>query len=218
MKVARKSLVKITISIQYINSMKTVDRGNGIKATYGPITVDHVEPSQFNDEKWQAQVRQLVTTMYPAQRNHDSLSDGLFEPDAFGEGQDFPEKRVTWIPVPAGTSVEDVKTLLAQVPEACIQKTLSLEPILSDEQINAMSNGLSDMTMDGYKEKCVKDTNDNIVLYADAAPFYRSTKFKLTFEEDVDLRSAQFDVLQGAVSLTEAPVPETVEKQVHQDA
>ena len=158
---------------------------------------------------WQAQLRQEVTTVYPAARAHNSLSDGLFEAADFGEGQSYVEKRVTWVPAKAGSSIEDVQAILRNYPDAVLHKTLSMEPILSDEQKNAMETGLSDQTIEDYLEKFVKDGEGNPVHYANGQVFYRSINFKRTFSEDTDLRSGQIDA-QGPVSMTE-PAPATVQ-------
>lgn len=191
--------------------MKTVEIGNGIKQSFGAITVDSVGPNQYNQDKWQAQIRQEVSTIYPAARPHDSLSDGIFDASSFGEGQTYIEKRVTWVPVPKGTTAQQVQARLKQTPDAVLHKTLSLKPILSEEQVNAMSTGLSSMTEDDYAEKAVKDANGNIVLYANQFPQYRSIKFKRNFAADTDLRSADYDELTGRIQMAEsAPVGQTV--------
>ena len=183
--------------------MRKITLEGGIEQSFGPITVDKVEVNSFNSKVWQAQLRQEVTTTYPAARAHDSLSDGLFEAGEFGEGQSYVEKRVTWLPCPIDSTKEQVEEILRQNIDAVLHKTLSMEPILSAEQVNAMETGLSDQTPEDYAEKNVKDQEGETVLFA-GHPFYRSIKFKKAYITDVDLRSSQIDE-SGAVQMTGAP-------------
>lgn len=188
--------------------MRTIELEGGIKLQYGPISVDKVEPHQFKDNVWQAQLRQEVTSIYPAARAHNSLSDGLFEAGDFGDGQSYVEKRVTWVPVKVGTTLEQVQELIRQNSDAVLHKTLSMDPILSEEQINAIETGLSEMTYDDYREKFVRDSENNPVLYGNKN-FYRSINFKKTFVADTDKRSAELDAA-GPVTMTPA-APATVQ-------
>ncbi len=160
---------------------------SGIVKAFGPITIDNVGPS-LNPKKWQAQVRQIVTSKYPAARGNNSLSDGLFPASTFGVGQEYEEVRVTWIPVPVNTKMNAVKAQLAKFPEARLVKTLSLRPILSEEQIRAMETGLSDKTEEDYAEKFVVDGDGNPTLYHGHKQ-YRNISFSQTAKEDVDLRA-----------------------------
>lgn len=186
--------------------MRKITLEGGIEQSFGPITVDKVEVNSFNDKVWQAQLRQEVTVTYPAARAHNSLSDGLFAADQFGEGQSFVEKRVTWLPCPIDTTVEVIEEILRQNADAVLHKTLSMEPILSEEQINAMETGLSDQTPEDYAEKNVKDADGETLLYAEK-PFYRNISFKTSFIKDNDLRSSQVDE-GGAVEMTGRPAVE----------
>jgi hypothetical protein len=173
---------------------------NSVSRTFGRITVDSVGPS-LNPKKHQAQVRQIVTSLYPGARGANSLSDALFADKQFGVGEAFEEVRVTWIPVPIGTTVKQVEAQLAKHPNAVLQRTLSLNPILSEEQEQAMASGLSTKTLDDYREKHIVDAQGNPVLYKGRKQ-YRNISFRITAVEDVDLRDSDFADF-AEVSMTE---------------
>lgn len=160
-----------------------------IVKSFGAITVDNVGPS-LNPKKHQAQVRQIVTSLYPGARGSNSLSDGLFQDSEFGVGEAFEEVRVTWIPVPIGTTVEAIQAQLAKHTNARLVKTLSLYPILSEEQRNAMATGISSKTLADYEEKCVLNAEGQAVMYKGYKQ-YRHISYRNTAVEDVDLRDAE---------------------------
>lgn len=161
---------------------------NSIRNSYSKITVDSVGPS-LNVKKHQAQIRQTVTALYPGARANNSLSDKLFEPENFGLGESYDEVRVTWIPVPIGTTIEEVQAKLAKHPNARLVRTLSLNPILSEEQIQAMEQGVSDKTMEDYKAKFIVDPSGAAVLYKGHKQ-YRHIAFRTEAVADVDLRES----------------------------
>lgn len=183
--------------------MKTQDK-SGIVRSFGAITVDNVGPS-LNSKKWQAQVRQIVTSQYPAARGNNSLSDTLFPAQSFGVGQEYEEIRVTWIPVPLNTKLAAVKTQLAKFPEARLVKTLSLNPILSEEQIRAMETGVSTKTEEDYAEKFVIDAEGNPTLYHGHKQ-YRHISFSQVPKEDVDLRAEDLEDMKP-VKMAKGKVP-----------
>lgn len=166
-----------------------MELNNGINRTYGKITVDAVNASQFKDGVMQAQLRQVITTTYPSKRAGNSLSDSLgFTQDDFnfGDGQSFDSTRITWIDVPEGTTIQKVKELLKAKPQACIQRIISnnVEDVLTAEQKSAISRGLR--TLDQYKESLVVKKQDGSALKG--APQYRQHFFKAVATEDKDLR------------------------------
>jgi len=123
--------------------MQVSKQDRGLKQSFGPITVDKVGPS-LNPKKHQAQVRQVVTTIYPGVRSGNSLQDGLFSDAEFNaESQSFEENRVAFLPIPIGTTVEQVLDKIKSFPNARLIRILSLNPILSEEQKQAMEKGLS---------------------------------------------------------------------------
>lgn len=166
--------------------MKTIENTNTIEKRYGKITVDSVAPS-LNAKKHEAQVRQTVTSLYPGAKGSNSLSDALFADKAFGVGEAYDENRVAWIPVPIGTTIKQVELLLAKHPNARLVKTMSLNPILSEEQEQAMQNGVSNKTIADYRAKYVVDPQGEAVLYK-GFPQYRNISFRLNAVEDIDTR------------------------------
>lgn len=163
---------------------------NQIKKAFNPITVDEVKASQYKDHLLQAQVRQTVTTTYPSKRVGNSLSDSLFSTENFGiaDGQSFNSTRVTWVDVPLNTTKAQVEELLAQKPNARIQRIISNDvmDVLTDEQKSAIERGVR--TVAEYKESLrVKDGNG---VDLPGTPQYRQYFFKTTAVEDIDLRVA----------------------------
>ena len=191
------------------NRSKTT--ATGIKLAYGPVTVDEVREG-LSDNKMQAQLRQHVTRTYPGGRNSNSLSDSLFALEDFSfETQEYGEQRVAWIDVPVGTTKEQVEQRLAAAPDATLQKHLSLNVILTDEQIQAMESGLSQMTMGEYQEKyLVKDgqgeDGGDVVPYKELHQ-YRRTFFKATFVDDVDTREEEFTAIAAEEEFHAGGIP-----------
>jgi len=139
---------------------------NQIKKEFSAITVDHVEPHTFKPEQSQAQIRQVVTTTYPSQVVGNSATDSLFDIKEFKlkDGQSFSSKRVAWIPVPNGTSVEQVKKILSTLPRARIYRMISneLDDVLTEEQKQAHGSGLVDLeTLENGRRVC--DSNGDPV-------------------------------------------------------
>lgn len=183
--------------------MQLTKQNVGVRKSYGTITVDNVSPS-LNEKKHQAQLRQVVTSIYPGVRPGTSLSDGLFPAEAFGaEAQEYSEERVTWVPVPVGTTKEQVEAQLKSLPNARLVRILSLKPILSEEQKNAMQIGLSKsqangapLTEDDYREKQAVRYGDGHPQAGQKIPYNNHEQYRvITFMdgkagavEDIDLR------------------------------
>lgn len=160
-----------------------------IQQTESPITVDNVGPSAFKKGVDQAQLRQTVLTIYPSARVTNSLTSGLFESGDFKlpAGQSFSSTRVTWIPVPKGTTLAQVEKELSRNPKARIARVISnnLEDILTEEQKNAVATGL--VTLEKLEEKhVVKDASGNEV----SPRQYRQNFFSKSGAPDIDKRTA----------------------------
>lgn len=117
----------------------------GIVTSYGKITVDEVKDHKYKSDRKQAQLRQEITTTYPGARANNSKTDSLFGEEDFGfkGGQDYIEKRVTWIDVPTTATEDMVLANLAKFPDARLQKHMSNSPILTDEEQYAVDNGIT---------------------------------------------------------------------------
>lgn len=191
------------------------------------ITVDHVKSGTYTKAGMeQAQLRQTVTTTsyYPSAKAGNSLSDNLFSQSEFTSVVDKTytshETRIAWINVPEGTTPEDIVARLAAAPEACIYKILSNKPILTNEQVQAISAGLKDMDdfaktqvirySEGTKDAQGNDIGGQIVLDTNQKVQYKATFFSNSVKEDVDERTADNEMyapeflmeeIEGAVAL-----------------
>ena len=175
-----------------------------MKKSFSVISVDAVnEGLKAAKGIHQAQIRQTVTTEYPSARIGNSLIvGGLFAENEFNlaPGQSYESIRVTWLPVPAGTTVEEVQARLATLPNARIQVILShnLEDVLTDEQKAAVRAEL--VTMEKLAENhVVKDSEGNVVQPVQ----YKSTFFAANATEDIDLRPETTGFIAAAPVNTE---------------
>lgn len=137
---------------------------SGIVREFGKITVDSVEEHKFKADMDSAQIRQIVTTTYPSGRIANSKSDSLFDVDDFDmeEGASFSSTRVAWLNVPKGTTVAEVKAKLRAMPDARIRREIAndVELVLTEEQLNAVSNEEIDYSLEKAEEShriCDKD-------------------------------------------------------------
>jgi hypothetical protein len=169
-----------------------------VKVIYGSITVDEVKPALNNDQKLRAQLRQVVTKEYPPASTKDSMTDELFSREEFGftnANRLFEEKRVGWIDVPVGTTVEDVVKKLANLPEARLVKHLSLNVILTDEQASAIQARLTTLETIAAAQ-VVRNEKEDVVPYGRPGQpeylQYRVIKFAATAKEDVDTRAEDY--------------------------
>ena len=177
-----------------------------------PIIVELLKPHLRNGKKQQAQIRNSVKSTYPEAGVGNSLNDSIFpeEEFGFGEGDTFIEKRVAWMDVPAGLTLDQVQAKLDGFPHARIYRVLSLTPILTDEQKRAMSSGISEYTdsdavihkcdMDYYKTQQmiptpetanIKNRSKREPLLYKGYPQYRITAFNKDGHADVDHRNTQ---------------------------
>lgn len=123
----------------------------GVKAVpTGAITVDEIKDSLKKGVK-EAQIRQLYRKSYASVKTSNEFKQSLFSDDELGlESKDYEEARVTWIPVGMKHKVKDVEKALALMPDACIYKVLSHEPILSSDQIRVLDQGLSGEALEDF--------------------------------------------------------------------
>lgn len=179
-----------------------MDNDSNIQVKYGPITIDHVEPSRFDDSKFQAQIRQTITRTYK-QSGADSLSGALFNTNEFGDGQSYDEIRVAWLPVPAEkNTVEAVEAQLKKFPAARLMRFLGLKPILSNEQLRAMESGINTKTIEEYiLSQSVKNPEGEQILYK-GYPVCRVVKFVTSKVADIDSREQDYIAETGDVSAT----------------
>jgi len=160
---------------------------SGIKKVYAKITVDKVEQDQYKADLFSAQIRQIVTKVYPSASISNNMQDSLFSADKFDlEGSEFNETRVCWISVPHGTTAEQVQAQLDSCPNAKIYKVLAHEPILNDGQEYALEQGLNDLAT-FENAQLVRDNDGNPIL-DDGAMQYSAKYFSKDGKEDEDRR------------------------------
>ena len=177
-----------------------MENNSGIKKEYGAISVDKVEAHQFKAGVDQAQIRQIVTKIYPGSSVGNNKSDSLFGADEFDlkGGKSYDSTRVTWIDVPAGTAQAKVEAMLAGLPDACIYQEVSDSAILTDNQESALESGLT--TLDVFENaQLVKDDKGNEILDDAGNLIYTAKFFSKTAKEDIDHRAP---AKEGAVSLS----------------
>jgi hypothetical protein len=204
-----------------MNTGKSIQTPDGLEIVYSPVTVDAIltpaDSLQHGVETRQhrAQLRQLVTTKYPKSRGN-----ALFPSSAFGAPQSFEEKRVTWLNVPEGTSVETIQARLEELPCPTLSRILDLKPILTESQLTAMEKGINTKTIEEYKQDFVRRSeNDEPVLFKNHYQ-YRAIQFGDDFIEDIDNRAltlAEIIRSQGAVQMAQ-PMSEEAANAVAQTA
>jgi hypothetical protein len=162
------------------------------------IVVESVEPNTFKPEIAQAMLRQIVTSHYAAR---SVTTGGLYDEADFNlETQDFENNRVAWIDVPLTATVAEVQAKIDAMPNSRLQKTLSMKPILTTNQLIGIQRGLT--TMEAIAEKqTVRDEDGNIILW-NGKPQYRINSFNASGAADVDLRPTR---------IVEAKIEENVE-------
>lgn len=204
--------------------MKTVIiPGTNRTRTINAIAVAAVTINQFKTNRQSAQLRQKFTDHYPGGR----ADNDLFGADEFGfADKDYGTDRVCFIDVPLANAngepmtVEEVQArinaLVAAGKFPTIQRTMSLKPILSEDQKAAIASGLTTVEKIAESQlakKQLEELDENgkkktEALNYNGLPFYRVHKFCPDYTEDVDMRAAEF------AALNEAKVEHVAEAQV----
>jgi hypothetical protein len=165
-----------------------------------PIMVSRVYKASYQkDNTMTAELKQTITTKsyYPTKSVSNELKDNPFSNAQLGIGEGEPyvqnETRVTWIDVPADSTVESVQAKIATLPSANIYKILANKPILSSSQQAGIDAGLTstDIIADGQAVRYSKDHPQagKLVLH-NGKPQFRVTYFKSEGSPDVDMRTA----------------------------
>lgn len=171
-----------------------------IETEKGAIEVSRVYTSDFQKEgSLTAELKQTVVTKsyYPSKSVDSNLQDNIFGAEDFGyEEQEFVSERtnVAWINVPMGTTPEQIKAKLDAIPTATIYRIVSNHPILSDNQVYGINQGLT--TKDNFAEKQVirhgaddkdgKWFKDDLVIDELGRPMYKACFFSKDAKEDVN--------------------------------
>lgn len=115
----------------------------------GKLEVSRVFEGKYQKQgTMTAELRQEVTVIsyYPSMRIENDMQGNIFDNEAFDikdEPRESKEIRVTWIPVPASKTIEEVKKALENLPKAHLYRVLSNAPILTDDQKSAINNGVT---------------------------------------------------------------------------
>jgi hypothetical protein len=177
----------------------TENQGVRKSVTKSPLEVTRVHATAYQKEgTLTAEIKQTVTTksFYPSKSVSNNMQDNPFANSDFGfEEKEYSadEKRVAWVDVPAGSTVESVVAKLAALPTATIRKVLANRPIITDSQQYAISAGLT--SMDAIADKQVVrypegNPQAGQLILKDGKPQYKATYFKNAAIEDQDLRTA----------------------------
>jgi hypothetical protein len=199
----------------------------------GELTVDSVgvNPKFPKDNQHRAQLRQVITNDYPNMQLGNSKQSNVFEIEDFGKSaikDSYAQTRIAFIPVPVGTTVEQVKARLAMFPNARIYREVSykLTDVLSDAQLHNIEAGTTKLEDTEVKKRAVmdttKDVNDPARYYMDPQAdgskkmVYRSTWFSADGKLDQDYRDKYKTLLPATAALpaislvrTEQPVVKT---------
>jgi hypothetical protein len=143
------------------------------------------------------EVKQLIktTSSYATKKYNSSLQDALFTESDFGaETNEYTteETRVAWILVPENKTETEIKLMLNNLPNACIYKVLSNEPILDENQKQSIATGLKTKA-DFANAQVIRygENNDKagqLILDADGNVQYRRTFFSKDVKSDEDYR------------------------------
>ena len=177
----------------------TENQGVRKEISKGGLEISRVHATQWQKEgTLTAEIKQTVTTdsYYPSKSVSHNLQDNPFSTSDFGfteNAYSSTEKRVVWVDVPTGSTVESVATKLASLPNATIYKILANRPIISDSQNYAIGAGLTSMEIIADKQAVRYPEGHNEagkLILKDGKPQYKATFFKSTAKADEDLRTA----------------------------
>lgn len=173
--------------------------GKRVEVLKGALEVSRVHATQWQKEgTLTAEIKQTVTTKsyYPSKSVSHNLQDNPFSTADFGFSEnvyDSNEKRVVWIDVPTGSTVESVVAKLATLPSATIYRILANHPIISDSQDYAIKAGLTSMEVIADKQ-AIRYPDGHAeagkLILKNGKPQFKGNFFKATACEDQDLRTA----------------------------
>jgi hypothetical protein len=173
--------------------------------TRQPIVVRNLKKSFKQDKDGNtmlsAELAQVITTQYPSTKPNNSLNDSMYSLNDYNsDTTDFEETRVCFFVVPANQTTESVQEKTDSFKEACIAKTLSYSPILSQEDLSAIEsykNGSltseTPINLDYFaKRQAVRHGKNSefegeLILHNGFVQ-YKRTSFHTSTTEDKDLR------------------------------
>ena len=176
----------------------TTTQGRRTEISKGGLEISRVHATAYQKEgTLTAEIKQTVTTksFYPSKSVSNNFQDNPFSTSDFGFSEKeyvSDSKRVVWVDVPEGSTVESVSAKLAALPEATVYRIYANRPIISDNQNYAISAGLT--TMDAIADKQAirygeGDPQAGQLILKNGKPQYKADFFKSTATEDQDLRT-----------------------------
>jgi len=179
-----------------------------MKNTESSVVCASVGENTTKPEFDQAQLRQTTTTSYPTKK----VGSTVFAEEDFGlPTNDFVGTKVAWINIPKGSTIEQVAENLAKYPKARLQKQLSFEPILTDDDKWAISN-IANVTEETFAARQLVKNKDGVIMLVNGKKQYRKIVFSATGEPDLDLRHADASIAH--VQVAEPAMVETTEEVV----
>lgn len=176
----------------------TQDQRVRTEISKGALEISRVHATAYQKEgTLTAEIKQTVTTksFYPSKSVSNNMQDNPFSTSEFGfSEQEYTSnsKRVVWVDVPLDSTVESVTAKLAALPGASIYRMYANKPILTDNQLYAISAGLT--TKDAIADKQVirygeSDERAGQLILKNGKPQYKADFFKSTLTADQDLRT-----------------------------
>lgn len=179
---------------------------NGIRkeVNAGELKVSRLFKNTYQKENTMtAELRQSVVTdsFYPAAQVQNDMQDNIFGTEDFGFSEtkySNTENRVSWIDVPANSTLEQVSEKLASFEKANLYRFLSNHPILTSSQKSAIDSGITtkDIIAESqvvrYPEGTMQNGEDvglQLALDPNGKPQYRAVFFSKEGKEDTDNRS-----------------------------
>jgi hypothetical protein len=197
---------------------------NTLQKTRQPIVVRKLRESFKQDKNGNtllsAELAQTIVTHLPSAKPTNSLNDSLYTTDDYNlNTTDYDETRVCFIVVPANQTIESVQKKIETLKDACIAKTLSYSPILSEEDLSAIESykagtlkSEEPIDLDYYANKQAvrygkNSENEGKLILHNGFVQYKRNSFHTSMTEDKDLRD-KANVYMSEALLEEAKTGE----------
>jgi hypothetical protein len=181
-----------------MNTQISEEKGIRKEVKTNPIQVARVYAASYQKEgTLTAELKQTIATesYYPAKSVSNSFQDSIFPTKAFGfEEKNYTssETRVAWIPVPVGTTVEQVQAAIDAKPSATIYRILSNRPILTEDQQYAIAQKLTTLDQIGDSQVVRYPLGHEMagkLILSNGKPQYKKTFYKSEAIADMDHRT-----------------------------
>lgn len=169
------------------------------EVTQGAIEISRVYKGEYNKaDELTAELKQVVTTKsyYPTKQIRNDKQDNIFGLKDFpgGDEKEFVnnEKRVAWLTVPVGETVESVAQKLAAYPKARLYRVLANRPILTSGQKAAIASPDLEVTESTFanRQAVINPETKDLILDKAGKVQYRAVFFSIDGKPDEDLRTS----------------------------